>query len=731
MNRKRFYNYLLGIALCLLSAACSDEEKPNSEQFPPTNFKVNGKVEKGPFVRGSSINMQPMDASMHETGKTFTSTIEDNSGAFNFGTQEFDTPYAKLTADGYFFNEVEGELSSGTLKLNAIVDLSDQQTINVNILTHLKSQRIIQLITKEGKNFKEANKQTQKELLKAFGLEQYAATDASQFSITSGTDEAGALIAVSALILCDRTEAEITEYLSRLTTEFSASGAFSTTTMNQIKEDRDLLNSELANITENIIRRYEELGKKVEVKDLAYYFDWNDDGIAGNEIAGEDTKVTLETSELNIPTKGGDYSIKISSPIPVSLTSPENSTDGPISSINPDYFFNSLYETTASSAMDYEKAITENVLELKIKPSNSRKDMDDIIYLYDFRGKIVASLHLIQKGDPNAAIPKLGENGSSAILGYALSLSKAITLSNAIDSHYTGLTNDPNFKAPVLDNNANLNQSWENFYKAINMNLRLLDADAQAQSVYQEFLNTYNALCYYNMVVCWGGVPYLTTQAEVNNYNIKRTPENEILDALILNLQQAINYLEEKRNAAIAQAPNDVLFISKDVARIILADIYMYRKEYVKAKPLLEQVVSNGYYQLESAYEYTENSRELILGLLQEDGTRSDETAITPVLTYANVLLSLAECEYHTGNVNKGKEHLEKVTHAKSITVSADLQQGIKETRAQLMLPGYFAFLKRNGLAISELNLKEYYLLLPIPLQELDKNSALSQNPGY
>ena len=57
------------------------------------------------------------------------------------------SPYAKLTADGYFFNEVDGELSTSTIKLNAIVDLSDNSTINVNIVTHLKSQRIVYLVT--------------------------------------------------------------------------------------------------------------------------------------------------------------------------------------------------------------------------------------------------------------------------------------------------------------------------------------------------------------------------------------------------------------------------------------------------------------------------------------------------------------------------------------------------------------------------------------------------------
>ena len=113
-------------------------------------------------------------------------------GDFNYGALKINSPYAQLTADGYFFNEIDGELSEGTIKLDAIVDLKDNSTINVNVLTHLKSKRIHHLITTKGMTFKEANAQAQKELLTQFGLQQYASKDASQFSLTSGDDASGA-----------------------------------------------------------------------------------------------------------------------------------------------------------------------------------------------------------------------------------------------------------------------------------------------------------------------------------------------------------------------------------------------------------------------------------------------------------------------------------------------------------------------------------------------------------
>ena len=83
------------------------------------------------------------------------------------------------------------------------------------------------MVTTQGMTFKEANAQAQKELLTQSALQQYPSKDASQFSLTSGDDASGALIAISSLVLTDRSDAEIVEYLSILSNEFGTEGAFS------------------------------------------------------------------------------------------------------------------------------------------------------------------------------------------------------------------------------------------------------------------------------------------------------------------------------------------------------------------------------------------------------------------------------------------------------------------------------------------------------------------------
>ena len=68
--------------------------------------------------------MQPLDAELDETGESFTSTITDNEGTFTFGSKLLKSPYVKLSASGYYFNEVT-ELLKETLALNAVANLQN------------------------------------------------------------------------------------------------------------------------------------------------------------------------------------------------------------------------------------------------------------------------------------------------------------------------------------------------------------------------------------------------------------------------------------------------------------------------------------------------------------------------------------------------------------------------------------------------------------------------------
>lgn len=724
-----------------ISAACTKNPDGPDDGFTQTSHIISGKVEKGPMVRGSQIDMRTLDNNLVPTGSSYTTTIENNAGDFNFGALKVDSPYAKLTADGYFFNEVGGSLSSSTIKLDAIVDLSDNATVNVNVLTHLKSNRIVYLVTEEKKSFKDANSQAQNELLSQFGLQRYAETDASQYSITSGNDAAGALIAVSSLILSDRSEAEIVEYLSLLSNEFSKTGAFSESTAEKIRKTRNYLNSRLGSIAYNITERYQELGYEVKVMDLAYYFDWDNDGIAGNELDDSDT-VELEQNEIRVPKEGGNYTVKILSDKKYFLVSPSGTADSdtgiditPPDVVVGDNSFDKLYEPGAGASIkniQYESSIEDNQLKLHIRTAEFRSEKQLVIPIYNARGQVSAELAVIQEGngDIPVEIPKLGESGTLMIYAVMESFREAARREIQLESNYLRCGS----YEPFSSDNSSISNCWSSYYQTISRLSTLKKADAQMLCCYQPYLNTYISLAYYFLSSHWGGVPYYIERgSDDSNNNLPRTDEDELLTSLASLLEEAMPMLDEKKNDAFTDA-NSILFVSKDVARVILAYIYCNKQEYAKALPLLETVIANGYYSLEvsNTLEFVNNS-ECIFGFLGD--TKSGES-IYPCLDYKDVILTAAECQYHLGNSAKAEEYLGQLCSAKSYLEidKSDLLGAIASSRYKIRSVNHLGFVRRNSLGSSYLGLKEdelYQLLWPIPLNELNYNMNLTQNPGY
>lgn len=746
MNIKQCIYLFAAIAFSLSS--CSDDSGMGND-FEPKTYNVLGKVEKGPFVSGSTITIQPMDGNLQVLGSLYSATIQDDLGNFSFGSKLFEAPYAELTANGYFFNEVEGELSSGTLNLRALVDLSDETTVNVNLLTHLKYQRIQKLIA-EGVKFGEANKQAQKELFTAFGLQKYAEKDASTFSIAGGTDESAALIAISSLLLVDRSEAALTEYLAKLCREFGENGKFGSSTLQQISEDKKSLSNQLSSVRENIIDRYDDLGLKIEVKELGHFIDWDDDGLAGNETLQDGQEVKLETSELNVPNEGGTYTINISSPIPVYLTPlVDKDDDGPIDNITEDNVFNEIYEHIENDGISIEKSINENKLTIKVSRLNSRADKSTSVTIYDCLGNVVGEVKVIQEGNGNTSIPKLGRTGEQVVAGFALPIARGLSDFNLIEQYYHYNKEADLVSQYVYPSCDNVKNIWSNFYSANRMIMLFKEKETEQLGVYQDYLNVFSAMHYYYMAVAWKDVPYINYVLDINNaYNISRTPIHDIFSDLKANLEKAIDNLEEKKNESLSNDANDFFFLSKDVARILLANICMYQGEYNQAEKLLGEVISNGFYELDASnYNNKEtitnlfnngSSKEIIFAAHNEPQSRGNISIgtppLVPIMTYTDVVLSYAESLYKNGRTLEAESQLQKVITAKHISVTGEnTLEKIKDARLQLMLytNTNFAFMKRNNFAKEVYGIEEYRLLLPIPQQEIIVNPSMTQNPGY
>ena len=727
--------YIL-IALSVLAVAC--EKNPSDEPFKGT-FKVSGTVEKGPFVQGSTINMQTMDDKLHPTGKTFMENIKDDAGTFDFGSLEFDTPYAKITATGYFFNEVTGELSKGMINLNALVDLSDKSSVNVNLLTHLKSQRIHKLID-EGNTFKAAASQAQAELMGAFGLQKYAGKDVSQFSITSGTDEAAALIAVSAIIQVDRSEASMTEFISKLTNEFGANGYFSDATKQTIAGSVDKVRSQLDAISKNIIGRYESLGKTVSVKPLKYYFDWDGNGSAGDEIAPEGSSVSLDKAVVNAPSEGGRFTITVTSPVPVYISGTGSGNNSSIGVVSPDII--NIYDVDAAYNLNVHCSVSNNVITIDVEPSKSRAASSREFVIVDYLDTELATFSVNQAANPNASVPGLSHDGEMMVGSMMTSIASAMTTLDQFERMYAHNSSYGSFSAPMNADDNKIYQSWSEMYAAIRRINSFRELDATQLNVYGACFDFYAAICYRLMTHIWGDVVYFTQTPDTSVTSYPRTNLNTIQEDLITRLTAALEVTDDKSYFGCDLSARDLFFIPRNFVKVMLGYLYMDKGQYQEATAYLHEVCASDYYSLDEgpsdAIVIEGNNTPYMFGLRRETSTKAviDQSSVVVIYSYPEILLSLAECRMKLGDPDGALAFVNQVGLAKGWdgkrTDKSKILDYILELRKQEKYPYHFSFLKRNNLAQSELGItNSNYLLLPIPEREIIYNSGMTQNPGY
>ncbi|WP_241520788.1 Kelch repeat-containing protein [Steroidobacter cummioxidans] len=176
-----------------------------------------------------------------------------------------------MVASGYYFSELSGQISQGTLTLKGIYDVGNQsnQSAYVNIMTHLINNRVIALLG-QGLTATNAIAQAQRELVDAFSSA-LPTSDPGKFSSLSvynvaGTNDAGNayLLALSsgfyklALTVSQQfgttPEGELTLVLNRISDDFADDGVLQTA---GFMDDfvRALRSVTPAEIAENLRRR--------------------------------------------------------------------------------------------------------------------------------------------------------------------------------------------------------------------------------------------------------------------------------------------------------------------------------------------------------------------------------------------------------------------------------------------------------------------------------------------
>lgn len=442
--------------------------------------------------------------------------------------------------------------------------------------------------------------------------------------------------------------------------------------------------------------------------------------------------VTADIESIHAPKEGGTYTVHINSNIPLSTNS-----GNPDNMVVDDYFSNFLNQAPVNLTSTYE----DGVLTITVNPTTNYIVYSRDVKLYDLEGTEAFSIPVSQDGEPNAT--HIGENGNAYISALALAMYNSHAKYRKADVEYTGLINLEGFKAPLQPYDNKVREIWYTLYQGINRNTALLQhCDRQGMEIFKPMCIVLNALSYYDLVTFFGGVPYVINTDYVMDAQ-PRTSIDEIFNTLIEQLKSAMENMDDKVTGFV-NSSEKMYSLSKDVARVLLANIYMYQGRYMEAKPLLEEIVNGNRYSLVSAIDNLDPQCAEIIwsqGVDTPTRARANENVVIYYndylciyQTYSDVLLSLAECETKLNNDTKAKEYLSQVATTKGIeTTSSETLAAISEVRQRMQIDfgGYFAFLKRTGLAQSTLGLEEYQLLFPIPQDEMYSNPYLTQNPGY
>lgn len=729
MNLKHIlFPVLAAVAL----TGCSDkEDEPGGGEKPQSGkYQLSGKVEKGPFVRGSSISVQPLNEKMTAIGSVFNGEIRDDAGSFDLGQIELASQFVRIATDGYYFNEVSGNLSTGQLHLIALADLSDRSTVNVNILTHLKSARI-QNLMQGGKTFAEADKQAQKELLTQFGLQSYESTPAESMTITSGNDGSGVLIAISSLILNKRSDAEITQYLSTLSQDLADDGSFSDDNKKSIAIDRACFRDNLDFLTSNIKSRYQELGQNVEVPDLRYYFDWNGDGIAGNEI-NDNPQISLSRESVEFDYNGGTAQITVSSNVILSLEKPKD-PDGylditPGDSSVEDSFVSGFYKDNdpEGAAMSVTSTYENGTLTISVPKSERHTKQTATVVLYDQMGEVRVSVPVSLEAKPRTpsdSKPELGEQGKAIVSASFAKLASSLSWMYYVERGYTGMYKFYDVQCPMAVYDNYNRQAFNAAYGALSMNKQVIKSLTNAgYSDAIPFFTLLNVLTYTEMVDKWGNIGIV--ELSLDDYTVPaQQSASSTLRYLETKLDEISSCFSERKLSANFTA-DDAFDMPKDVWRLAKANVYMALNEPSNAMPYLQEIVDSRRYSLSSGNEYDANTGTILFVQVPDEVMQGHTMSY---YSYADVLLLLAECNIATGNVAKATSLINQVAKAKNISVSGNGIADIETLRKQLFIPRYFAFQKRNNLG----GYASYQHLWPIPSDQIAMSPGWTQNPGY
>lgn len=296
-------------------------------------------------------------------------------------------------------------------------------------------------------------------------------------------------------------------------------------------------------------------------------------------------------------------------------------------------------------------------------------------------------------------------------------------------------------------NNREVENAWSSFYSAVNMILFMNQQIPRSSKeeltssdsiTITKLLDMQRFILFYEKVNLWGKAVYFPEYPSGIITSMPAISQAEVLKLFV----EPLLFLRERLPGEIngQSVMNDFFFPSRDFPSLLLARIYMEQGKITEAKSMLTGIVDSGRYQLGD-----------LIYQLPASGTNRNaqfEQVSDICFSYTEVLLSLAECESRLGNSAQAENYLNQVMTVNigspAYPSNVSLSSSVFTTRTSFIhrlanvwqseLRGtgtYFAFLKRNNIAVDILNIPVWRQVFPVPMRELLVNPSMSQNEGY
>jgi uncharacterized protein (TIGR02145 family) len=238
------------------------------------------------------------------------------------------------------------------------------------------------------------------------------------------------------------------------------------------------------------------------------------------------------------------------------------------------------------------------------------------------------------------------------------------------------------------------------------------------------------AYLFYNLLTWFSGIPL---EEGFSSGMIPRNSIQEVLDTIKIDATNATQYLP------LSWPVSDKFKFPQSFANGLLARIALYNKNYSEALAPTQQIINSSIYTLSAdTNNISSTNVEIYWGFAKsvnaEFNSFFNKGSYVPVIRYTESYLVSAEALFNSGNTSGALDYINVLNTRRDNpqVVSLSNDDIFQHWNRELMKEGsMFITLKRFNKALSIVQGMSHRLVLPIPINALDLNPNLFQNPGY